>query len=173
MSQFVRGRAYRSAEVDVSADAFWKVLRNWPAVMTWAQGDDPPAPLIDVRLKDGHDVDALPCTRVCTFDTSTGFQPMLEETLLHADPAARRIYYNIEGSMANGMRNYQATTTIDALGPERSRITCSSCFDVPDEATGEASQRFLEDVYDRWVINGIARVASSSVMPARGAGTSE
>jgi len=29
-------------------------------------------------LKPGHDVDVLPCTRVCSYDTSEGFQPFLE-----------------------------------------------------------------------------------------------
>jgi hypothetical protein len=159
MTDFVRATAFKSAEVDVPADAFWAVLRDWPAVMAWAIGEDPPAPLIGAALKPGHDVDVLPCTRVCSYDTSEGFQPFLEETLLHADPQARRIYYNIEGEMENGMRNYLATTVIDALGPNRARVTCASNFDVPDEETAEAMRLFLETIYQRWVIDGIATVA--------------
>jgi hypothetical protein len=163
MTSFVRATAFASAEVDVPAEAFWKVLRDWPGVMKWAIGEDPPAPLIGTALKPGHHVDVLPCTRVCSYDTSQGFQPFLEETLLHADPQARRIYYNIEGVMENGMRNYHATTFVDELGPTRARITCSSSFDVPDEQTAEAMRGFLDTVYRRWVIAGIATVAQQEL----------
>jgi hypothetical protein len=156
MTNFVRGSAFTSSEVDVSADDFFAMLRDWPAVMKWADRVNPPAPLVDTTLKQGHDVNVLPCTRVCHMDTSTGFPPVFEETLLHADSAGRRIYYNVEGVVAGGMRNYIATTFIDELGPNRSRVTCSSTYDVPDEEAARSVKAFLEGVYDRSVIKGIA-----------------
>ena len=155
MANFVRAGALCSGEVDVSADDFWVMLRDWPAVMKWAAKENPPAPLIDTTLKAGSTVDVLPCTRVCHFDTSTGFPPTFEETLLHADPEARRIYYNVEGVAAGGLRNYQATTCIDELGPDRCRVTCSSSFDVPDQAAADGVRDFLVSVYERSVIRGI------------------
>jgi hypothetical protein len=156
MTQFVRASAFLSGEVDVSAADFYAMLRDWPAVMKWAAKENPPAPLTDTTLKKGHRVDVLPCTRVCHFDTSKGFPPTFEETLLHADDAARRIYYNVEGVAAGGMRNYMATTIVDELGPNRARVTCSSSFDVPDEEAARNVKGFLEAVYDRSVIKGIA-----------------
>ena len=157
MTNFVRGSAYTSGEVDISADDFYAMLRDWPAVMKWAPKENPPAPLTDTTLKKGHNVDVLPCTRVCHFDTSTGFPPTFEETLIHADSAARRIYYNVEGVVAStGMRNYLATTFVDEVSPRRARVTCSSTFDVPDEETARNVKAFLEGVYDRSVIKGIA-----------------
>ena len=33
MNEFQRGSASVTAEVDVSADDFWKLLRDWPAVL--------------------------------------------------------------------------------------------------------------------------------------------
>jgi hypothetical protein len=156
MTNFVRGSAFTSGEVDVSADDFFTMLRDWPAVMKWAAKENPPAPLVDTTLKKGHNVSVLPCTRVCHMDTSTGFPPTFEETLLHADSAARRIYYNVEGVAAGGMRNYLATTFVDAIAPKRSRVTCSSTFDVPDEESARNVKAFLEGVYDRSVIQGIA-----------------
>jgi hypothetical protein len=157
MTSYVRGSAFKSGEVDVSADDFFAMLRDWPAVMKWAPKENPPAPLVDTTLEKGHDVNVLPCTRICHFDTSTGFPPTFEETLLHADGAARRIYYNVEGVVAStGMRNYLATTFVDELGPNRARVTCSSSYDAPDEDSARIIKVFLETIYDRSVIQGIA-----------------
>jgi hypothetical protein len=167
MSNFVRGSAFTSGEVDVSADDFFAMLRDWPAVMKWAAKVDPPAPLVDTTLKRGHNIDVLPCTRVCHMDTSTGFPPTFEETLLHADSAGRRIYYNVEGVAAGGMRNYLATTFIDELGPNRSRVTCASTFDVPDEEAARNVKAFLEGVYDRSVIKGIAGAVKREAAEAK------
>jgi hypothetical protein len=157
MTNFVRGSALKSGDVDVSADEFYAMLRDWPAVMKWAAKENPPAPLTDTTLKAGHRVSVLPCTRICHFDTSTGFPPTFEETLLHADSAARRIYYNVEGVVAStGMRNYMATTFVEELGPRRARVTCASTYDVPNEESARMVKAFLEAVYDRSVIQGIA-----------------
>ncbi|MEA3151492.1 MAG: hypothetical protein QOD56_2431, partial [Gammaproteobacteria bacterium] len=156
MTNLVRGSAFTAGEVDVSADDFFALLRDWPAVMKWAAKENPPAPLLDTTLKKGHDVNILPCTRVCHMDTSTGFPPTFEETLLHADSEGRRIYYNVEGVAAGGMRNYLATTFVDEISPKRCRVTCSSSFDVPDAEAARNVKAFLEAVYDRSVIKGIA-----------------
>jgi hypothetical protein len=76
---------------------------------------------------------------------------------MSADSSARRIYYNVEGVVAStGMRNYLATTFVDEVGPNRARVTCSSSYDVPDEEMARIVKGFLEDVYDRSVIQGIA-----------------
>jgi hypothetical protein len=96
-------------------------------------------------------------------DTSTGFPPTFEETLLHADSSARRIYYNVEGVAAGGMRNYLATTTVDEIGPKKARVTCASTFDVPDEESARNVKAFLEAVYDRSVIKGIAGVVKREI----------
>src|SRR3546814_1109684 len=129
MANFKRGSAFASGEVDASADDIWAMLRDWPAVMKWcAKGENAPAPLTDTTLKEGSKVDVLPCTRICHFVLDSGFPPTFEETLIHADPEARRIYYNVDGVAAGGMRNYLATTYVDEVGHGRERITCESSF---------------------------------------------
>lgn len=155
MTKFKRAGAFSAGEVDVSADDFYAMLRDWPAVMKWAAKVNPPAPLVDTTLKAGSDVNVLPCTRVCHFDTTTGFPPTFEETLIHADAEGRRIYYNVEGVAAGGMRNYLATTFVDEIGPGRCRVTCSSSFDVPEDSSADDVKNFLEAVYERSVIRGI------------------
>jgi len=156
--------------VDVPADDYFAMLRDWPAVMKWAAKEDPPVPLTGTTLKEGHDVDVLPCTRVCHIDTSSGFPPVFEETLLSSDPVARRIYYRVEGVAAAGMKNYYATTFVDEISPGRSRVTCSSTFDVPDERSAQMVKAFLEAVYDRSVINGIAAAVKREAKAKRAAG---
>jgi Polyketide cyclase / dehydrase and lipid transport len=157
MANFQRCSVQRSAEVDVSAEAFWRMLRDWKSLMEYApSGDNVTAPLVKVELKAGHRNEILPCTRVAYFDTTKGFPPFFEETLLHADPEARRVYYNIEGVASGGMRNYLATAVIDELGPGRARVTCSSTFDLPLETPAAPIKEFLESVYDEVIIQGIA-----------------
>lgn len=156
MTNFKRGTAHASGEVDVSADDFWAMLRDWGAVMKWAaKGPDAPAPLIDTIYKDGDSVDVLPCTRICLFAPESGFPPF-PETLIHADPVARRIYYNVEGVVSGGMQNYLATTWVDELGPNRCRVTLQSTFDIPADAEVGPVRDFLEAVYNKSVIQGMA-----------------
>jgi hypothetical protein len=54
------------------------------------------------------------------------------------------------------MRNYHATTFIDALGAQRCRVTCASQFDIPAAAKAYM-ESFVEEFYDRAIIQGIAR----------------
>ncbi|KKC26020.1 SRPBCC family protein [Sphingomonas sp. SRS2] len=154
--KYVRGTAHFTGDVAVSADAFWTMLRDWPAVMKWTPTEDKPAPLLNVTLKDGDDVNMLPCTRIMHFDTSTGFPPTFEETLLYAYPEARRIFYTFNG-VPDGLTNYMATTFVDALSETSARVTCSAMFDVADAASLEDTVTFLENVYERSIIRGIER----------------
>lgn len=159
MANFKRVSAFASDEVDASADEIWAVLRDWGGVMKWvATGPDAPIELTGCEIREGDSIDVLPCTRICYFAPETGFPPF-PETLLHADPEARRIYYNVEGQVAGGMRNYNATTIVDEVGPNRARITCQSTFDIPPDADPAPVVAFLEGVYNKSVIRGMERVA--------------
>src|SRR3546814_2743138 len=90
--------------------------------MKWcAKGENAPAPLTDTTLKEGSKVDVLPCQRICHFVLDSGFPPTFEETLIHADPEARRIYYNVEVVAAGGMRNYIEKTYGDEVSPGRAK----------------------------------------------------
>ena len=154
MKTFQRGSVTVSGDVTVSADEFWKLLRDWPAAMKWIPRDSA-SPPIDVTLKPGDDVNRLPCSRVMHFDVSSGFPASWEETLLFADPQARRIYYTFSG-IPDGMRNYIATTIVDDTGRGTAHITCSSSFDLPNTgASMEETNKFLRDVYEHVIIRGI------------------
>ncbi|HTK64213.1 MAG TPA: SRPBCC family protein [Pseudonocardia sp.] len=172
MTAFQRVRAHRSDEVDVAAADFWDLLVDWPAILDWMRVEGRPVPLVKVELADGHQVGRLPCTRNCWFDLSElppgiVIPECVPETLLHADPVARFIYYNMEGEGPFGLRNYLATTEVDELGPNRSRVTCTGRFDVPEGAPAATVKAVIESVYDS-IIHDIAATASRRASAGRG-----
>lgn len=160
MSQFNRVRVQLSDEVPVSAQSFWDMLLDWPGILRWMREEGRPVPLARVELKPGHVLGRTPCTRDCYFDIDQlppgmAIPELVQETLLHADPVARFIYYNMEGEGPFGLRNYLATTEIDELGPERCRVTCSGRFDLPDGVPVDMIKAFIESIYDS-IIHDIA-----------------
>lgn len=164
MSGFQRVRAHASDEVEVAAADYWGLLLNWPAILDWMRVEGRPVPLVRVELADGHQVGRLPCTRNCWFDVSqlpagVVIPECVPETLLHADPVARFIYYNMEGEGPFGLRNYLATTEVDELGPNRSRVTCTGRFDVPEGAPADLVKTVIESVYDS-IIHDIAHTVA-------------
>lgn len=164
---YQRVRTYASDEVEAGADDYWRMLTDWPTVADWMRVEGRPVPLIASPLKEGHELGRLPCTRLATFDVAAlppgvDIPEIAEETLLHADPVARFLYYNIEGIGPFGMRNYLAITEVDELGPNRIRVTCSGRFDLPPEAPAELVKTVIESVYD-CVIHDIPKAIAARV----------
>lgn len=168
MARYHRVRAQLSDEVSVSAQSFWEILLDWPAILDWMREEGRPVPLSRVTLKPGHVLGKLPCTRDCHFEVDklppgVPIPALVQETLLHADPEARFIYYNMEGEGPFGMRNYLATTEVDDLGAGRCRVTCSGRMDVPEGAPTEMIQGFIQSVYDS-IIHDIPKLAAKRGM---------
>jgi Polyketide cyclase / dehydrase and lipid transport len=165
MSNYQRVRATVSDEVNVNAADYWDVLLDWPAILSWMRLQGRPVPLVKVELAPGHEVGRLPCTRNCWFDVSllppgVVIPECVPETLLHADPVARFIYYNMEGEGPFGLRNYLSTTEVDELGPHRTRVTCCGRFDVPTDAPADLVKGVIESVYDS-IVHDIASTAAA------------
>jgi hypothetical protein len=162
MPTFHRVSVTVSTAVEVSAEDFWQVLRDWAAVPSWVLPERyvPPS---RVFLKPGHSADVLPCTRVIEGRRALGYSH--EETLILADPDARRIYYTFNG-VPGGIRNYLATTTVDERGPDEALVTCSSTFDLPLEASVPDVERYLHQAYDVRISHGI----EGAVLHRRAAG---
>jgi hypothetical protein len=158
---YARVRPSASDVVDAAASDYWEILTDWPAILSWMRIEDgQPVPLVKVELEPGHAVGELPCTRNCYFDTSAlppgvAIPECVPETLLHCDPVARLIYYNMEGEGPFGLRNYLATTEVDELGPDSTRVTCSGRFDLPEDAPADLVKGVIEGVYDS-IIHDIA-----------------
>jgi hypothetical protein len=151
MSEFIRGAVTVSTKVSVSADEFWALLRDWPAVLSWVLPAGSTAPT-RVTLKDGHHNDVLPCTRVLHSDRPQTYSH--EETLIFADPEARRIYYTFNG-IPGGIRNYLATTFVDPDGKHAAVVTCSSSFDLPAGNSMTTTEKYLKDAYRQHIAKGI------------------
>lgn len=168
MSAFNRVQTFRSAELDVPAEHFWRELLNWPAIMSWWPKENAPAPLTHVDIREGHELGVLPLTRECYFDASQlppGIDPALlpqcvPETLLYVDHTARTLYYNMEGVGPFGLRNYLAFTDVDDLGENRCRVTCRGRFDLPEGAPDALVKGFIEGVYGA-ILSGIGTLVAS------------
>jgi Polyketide cyclase / dehydrase and lipid transport len=164
---YARVQTFASDEVPAAAEDYWELLLDWPAILDWMCEEGMPVPLVRVELEPGHELGKLPCTRNCFFDTSA-LPPGVEvpecvpETLLHVDPVARFLYYNMEGEGPFGMRNYLAMTEVDDLGEGRSRVTCRGRFDLPEGAPEPMVKGFIEGVYDSIIHDIAATVASKA-----------
>jgi uncharacterized protein YndB with AHSA1/START domain len=134
MSVYQRARVELNAEIAASAGDAWALLTDWAGILRWWPAH-PPVRILHVAL-DG-DPGVVPRTRLITVQDG----PRGVETLLQADPVARRIYYDMADGGIPILRNYVATTTIDALGTDRCAMNFSSHFDVmaEDESMARAT----------------------------------
>lgn len=162
MTQYKRIQTHREGVIRAPAKTVWRQLLHWGGIMTWWPEHEPPAPLRKALLSPGLTEQDLPRTRDCYFDPGLlppGMDPdllpeILQETLLHVDDEARFIYYNIEGVGPFGLRNYLATTEVDELGENETRIICRSRFDAPSDAPVELLKAFIESIHSEGVIRG-------------------
>lgn len=166
-TRYTRNELDVSGEVDAPADDYWAMLTDWAGTLKWMRVEGRPAPLARVELKAGHELGKFPCTRVVTLDVSalppnSGFPEAVEETLLHADPVAKYLYYNVEGEGPHGMRNFLSTIAVDDLGDGRSKITCFARFDLPEGVSAEPVTGLLRNVYDAYINDIAAAVAKAA-----------
>jgi hypothetical protein len=160
--KYLRVNAHKSVEVPVSASGFWDILIDWGALMDWMPklDENPPALVSGCEVLPGHSLDNLPLTRRVYLENDGVGPAYLDETLQHFDAETRRLYYTFGGVGPGGVRNYHATTFVDALGPDCCRVTCASQYDIPDDA-GTDMKDFIEEFYDRAIIQGIAKLAQT------------
>ena len=159
---FRRIAACKSVELPMAAEAFWDVLIDWGALMDWMPGRDenPPAPVVGCEILPGQTMSSLPFTRRVYLDGGGEGPAYLDESLQHFDAETLRLYYTFDGVGPGGVRNYLATTYVDELAADRCRVTCASQYDIADDAETDM-QDFIEDFYDRAIIQGIAKLVQS------------
>jgi hypothetical protein len=161
MNAYQRVSAQKSLKVSAGADEFFKQLMRWDEILGWP---DPPVRLTRVNLAPGHKLGKVPCTRLCYIDHSTlppgvpsdAVPEYVSETLLMFDFEARTCLYVLDGEGPNGMRNYIATTQVDALDAKTSLVTCIGRCDLPSKESAEIIHGMLVATYDRGVIGATA-----------------
>ncbi len=158
--EYLRINAHKSVDVPVSATAFWDILIDWGALMDWMPklDENPPAPVSGCEVLPGQSLQNLPFTRRVYLENEGVGPAYLDETLQHFDAETRRLYYTFGGVGPGGVRNYHATTFVDTLDFHRCRVTCASQYDIANDA-GTDMKAFIEEFYDRAIIQGIAKLA--------------
>lgn len=163
MTNYQRIHVDRVFTLPVKAEDYWAMLVDWAGVLDWMPSENPPVRLKKVELKAGHGRTSLPRTRVVHQDKSqlppelaSVVPDVMEETLLHADDAARTILFNIEGIGPFGMRNYLCTMEIDAIGDQQCEVRFFGRVDLPVDGPRELIEAFVADIYERGIAGGIA-----------------
>lgn len=146
---FQRARIFNQAILPCAADAAWAYLIDWAG--TARQG----SPSASQRLSrtvvlEGGERD-VPRTRVLTIDTIG----VIRERLCHQDDDAMHLYYCIEGIGPHGIRNYLATTDVDAIAPGVCQITITARFDIGPGDDLIAAKAMVDLAHNRSVIGGL------------------
>lgn len=161
--QYLRVNAQKSREIAVTPEAFWAILVDWGALMSWIPklDENPLVPITNCELLDGQTSESLPCTRRVYLQNDGVGPAFLDETLRHADHETKRLYYTFAGVGPGEIRNYHATTFVDRIDEGHCRVTCASQFDVPENA-GSDMKDFIEAFYDSAIIDGIAKLVQTT-----------
>jgi len=150
-----RPTAEKSGVVAASAEDAWALLADWGGLLRWWPKKDTPRPpglalnLIGCKLL--GEPGALPSIREVLPE---GGLPV-QETLIHRDGDARRIYYTITDDGIPGLQNYVATTFVDTIDANRCRMHFVSTFDVIDSTVDVDMLRgVVESVYESHILFG-------------------
>jgi hypothetical protein len=163
MATFRHVRASWGAEIPLSAERFVAEASDWVKSMDYLL--DNPFKFSKCVYAPGSERGKLPCTRLMYID-KTGLPTeqadtlpeYFRETLLHVDPEAFTLIYQVEGDTL-GMRNYYATKEAEPLGPDRCRATITARFDLRSEIDPDTFVAGILPVY-KAVILGIAKHVS-------------
>ena len=145
-----------SGKLRAAPDDVWALLTDWAGVMRWWPANnsetlvDDGYVLTEVKL-DGGEAE-IPRTRVISSKAGTS----VTETLLHQDDDLRRIYYDLCDDGIPGIRNYRATTTLDAESDGWSRLTFHSTFDVLPDTDADLKRSQIESVYKDAILYGFS-----------------
>jgi hypothetical protein len=120
-----RVRVFNQGVVGVSAAKAWAYLTDWAGSKRQRRASGMGDLAVAQIILEGRE-DEIPRTRIMEF----GAFGAVRETLLHLDDTAMHLYYNIEGVGPYGIKNYLATTDIDALCPDRCQVTITARFDL-------------------------------------------
>lgn len=144
---FERVRVINQRLVDAPADKVWAYLTDWAGTRRSRRAGGMGELTLSKIVLEGEE-NAIPRTRVMEF----GAFGVVRETLLHQDDAAMHLYYNIEGTGPHGIRNYLATTDVDAVGDNRCQVTITARFDIEEGAELVKAKALIDFAHNQAVI---------------------
>jgi hypothetical protein len=77
------------------------------------------------------------------------------ESSVHQDDAAMHLYYNIEGTGPHGIRNYLATTDVDAMCEHRCQISITARFDLAESDDLVKAKGLIDFAHNQAVIGSM------------------
>ena len=86
----------------------------------------------------------------------------VRETLLYQNDDAMHLYYNIEGIGPQGVKNYLATTDVDAISPASSQVTITARFDLDAGADVVKAKSIIDLAHNHGVIGALRRYLESA-----------
>jgi hypothetical protein len=152
MANMQRVRISNQGDIQSSAAKVWEWLTDWAGTRrTRRPGAMGELTLAKIELIGVHG--QIPRGRAMEF----GSFGVVRETLLYQNDEAMHLYYNIEGTGPCGVRNYLATTEVDALSDASSRITINARFDLDPQADILKAKAIIDLAHNQGVIATIRR----------------
>jgi hypothetical protein len=156
-----RVRVFNQGLVAAPAASAWEWLIDWAgtrrarnAAASTATGA---LAFSGIRLIGGED--EVPRTRVIDF-------PQLgevRETVRGQCSETMHLYYTIDGDGPLGIRNYLATTDIDAVGPASCLVTITARFDLAPGADIVKAKGLIDNAHNMVVIGGMRRALAPAI----------
>jgi hypothetical protein len=157
MTTMQRVRIFNTGIVRAPAANVWEWLTDWAGTRrTRRPVDMGELTLAKIELIGEHD--QIPRAREMQF----GAFGTVRETLLYQNDDAMHLYYNIEGIGPHGVKNYLATTDVDAISPASSQVTITARFDLDAGADVVKAKSIIDLAHNHGVIGALRRYLESA-----------
>ena len=152
MNGMQRVRIYNRGIIQAPAAAVWEWLTDWAGTRrTRRPSDLGELTLAKIDLIGEHG--QIPRAREIQF----GAFGTVRETLLYQNDDAMHLYYNIEGTGPCGVKNYLATTEVDAVSPISSQVTITARFDLDAGVDVVKAKSIIDLAHNNAVIGALRR----------------
>jgi len=150
--------------VDATPDQVWKLFVEWSAISRWMKSPPSTKEVSQSDLLPGQTESDIPRTRLVQFAGPHASEPKVPETLLHADPETRTLYYRVEGVRPSGYRNYLCYVTMD-VHDKGTMLRLNARMDAPI-GQAKAVQEALQTIHAQGILQAfrdyLAKAGSSS-----------